>query len=222
MAKIVSTLTNAITKLNTLLELDSTAPTSGDEDYTVWTDLLNTAINIWENEEGMLWKELYVKLADASDGDKTTTTATSYTVPTLFRFPSSGYVWLGTGTNKTPYRVIRQEDVQLYENDKGNWCYFLLDGSPTLEFNPNLTITSGQTINYNYYKYASSVSTGSDTFEMSDPMFAVYYALSELTKEEGNAQSLQLATQKLEAMKTRNEMPAQNQTDNGLDAGFGI
>jgi hypothetical protein len=224
MAKIVSTLDGAITKLNSLLELDSTSPSSGDEDYTVWTDLINAGCNLWENEEGVLWNELFVKLADAPDGTKTTTTANTYTVPALFRFPASGYVWLGSGTNKTAYKVIRQQDLQLYENNSDNWCYFLMDGSPTLEFNPNLTITTGQTISYNYYKYASALTTGTDTFEMSDPMFAVYYALSELTKEEGNAQALNIATQKIESMKTRNEQPAWYQSDSQqqVDVGFGV
>lgn len=225
MAKIISSLTNAVTYLNTLLELDSTAPSSGEEDFTVWTALLNTGVNIWENEEGMLWNELFVKLADAPDGTKTTTTATTYTVPALFRFPASGYVWLGTGTNKTAYKVIKQHEVQLYENDSSNWCYFLQDGTSTLEFNPNLTITSGLTISYNYYKYASAVSAASDTFEMSDPMFAVYYALAELTKEEGNGQSLNIANQKMDAMKTRNESPAWFQEDSltrNTGVGFGI
>jgi hypothetical protein len=225
MAKIVSTLTQGLTYLNTLLELDSTAPASGEEDFTVWTNLLNIGVNLWENEEGVLWKELFVKLADAPDGTKTTTTATTYTVPALFRFPASGYVWLGSGTNKTAYKVIKQEEVQLNENNTDRWCYFLLDGTPTLEFNPNLSIESGQTISYNYYKTATAVSVGADTFEMSDPMFAVYYALSELTKEEGNAQALNLATQKMEAMKTRNEMPAWFQEDSFLtntNIGFGV
>lgn len=223
MAKIVSTLAQAVTYLNTLLEVDSTPPTIGDEDYTMWTSLLNIGVNIWENEDGVLWKELFVKLVDAPDGTKTTTAATSYSVPALFRFPASGYVWLGSGTNKTAYKVIKQEDVQLYENNSDNWCYFLMDGTPTLEFNPNLTITAGYTISYNYYKYASAVSASQD-FEMADPMFAVYYALAELTKEEGNAQSLGLATQKLEAMKTRNIMPAYFQSDqlSGVDSGFGV
>lgn len=225
MARVISTLTNAIAKLNTLYNGSSTPPTSGEEDYLVWTDLFNTAINIWENEEGMLWRQLFGKLSAASDGDKTTTTATSYAVPTNFRFPNSAYVWVGSGTNKTPYKVIKQEDVQLYENDMGNWCYFLMDGSPTLEFNPNLTVTAGHTISYNYYKYASPVSTGSDTFEMSDPMFAVYYALSELKKEEGDTSAIAIATQKLDAMKTLEMMTAEFQENtvlNAVGAGLGI
>ena len=226
MAEIVSDLDDAIEYINSLYESDSQPPTSGDEDFIVWTSLINIAINLWENEEGLLWKELFVKLTDAVDGDKTATAGDySYAVPTNFRFPASGYVWLGTGTNKTAYKVVKQEDLVLYENDSGNWCYFLMDTTPTLEFNPNCTLTTGQTINYNYYKKAAKLTTGASTFEMSDPMFAVYYVLSELKKEEGDATAGQIASQKLEGMKTKNTMPANWQDNsllNSLGKGFGV
>ena len=78
---------------------------------------------------------------------------------------------------------------------------------------------------YNYYKNATAVSTGTDTFEMSDPMFVVYYTVAQLTKEEGNAESLSMASQKLEAMKVRNEAPAYYQDNSMLNPtgeGFGI
>lgn len=226
MAKIVSTLGDAIGYLNTLYNGSTDVPVQGDEDYTVWASLMCIAISLWENEEGMLWKELFVKLADASDGTKTITAGTyTYTVPTNFKFPSSGYVWLGSGSNKTAMKVLRQEDLQLYENDTGNWCYFLLDTTPTLEFNPNCTLRTGDTISYTYYKTASQVATATDTFDMADPMFCVYYALSELKKEEGDTSSLTIATQKLEAMRTRNVMPAywQEQTMTvKTKGGFGV
>lgn len=178
---------------------------------------------MWESEEGVLWKELFVKLADAATGSKTTNGTTSYTCPTDFVFPASGYVWLGTGTNKTPYKVIKIEEVQLVSNDKSNWCYFIQGGTPKLEFNPNLTIDTGSTINYDYYKHATKLTAGTSTFEMSDPLFAVYYALSELTKEEGNQGALTIATQKLEGMKTKNQMTTWFQEDNTfVGEGFGI
>lgn len=225
MAKAISTLADAISYTNALYEMDSTAPSSGDEDYTVWLALFNVAVNLWENEEGILWNELFVKLVNASDGDKTTSAAThSYTCPTDFRFPASGYVWLGSGTNKTVLKVIKQEEIQLYENTTGRWCYFLMNGSPTLEINPNLTISGGYTISYNYYKTATKLTTGTDTFEMSDPMFAVFYALSELKKEEGDTSAASIATQKLEAMKTKNIIPTWFQQDailNKTENGFG-
>lgn len=225
MAKIITDVEDAISFLNTLYEADSEAPASGEEDFDVWLSLLNVAVNIWENEEGILWKSLFVKLSAAPDGDKTTDGTNSYDCPALFQFPASAYVWIGSGTNKTAYKVIKQEEVQLYENDSSNWCYFLMDTSPTLEFNPNLTISTGQTISYNYYKTATALVDGTSTFEMSDPMFAVYYALSELKKEEGDNSSLSIATQKLNAMKTRNSMPTWLQEDSLIDhvsSGFGV
>ena len=225
MAKVLTDLDDAIEYLNTLYEADETPPTSDQEDYAVWTSLFNIAANLWENEEGVLWKELFVKLADAANGDKTVTADDfSYALPADFRFPASGYVWLGTAPNATAYKVIKQEEVQLYENDTGNWCYFLMDTTPTLEFNPQLNLTTGDTISYMYYKNATKLTTGTDTFEMSDPMFMIYYALAELKKEEGDLSAQAIASQKLEAMKTRNIMPApyqMNRFENLVEAGFG-
>lgn len=215
MAVIVNMLDNLVSYTNTLYESDATAPSSGDEDYLVWTALFNIAINLWENEEGVLWNELFTSLANAADGTKTTTAGIySYSCPTLISFPASGYVWLGSGVNKTPYKVIKPEEKQLYENNSGDWCYFLLDATPTLEFNPNLTISTGQTINYSLYLKATKLSASTDVIQMSDPMFAVFYALSELKKEEGDTSALSIATQKLEAMKTKNIQPAWFQSDN--------
>jgi len=219
MAKVLTDLDDAISHINTILELDSTAPTSGDEDYTVWMNLCNIAIDLWEHEEGILWKELFVELADAADGDKTTVAGqTQYDVPTDFKFLNSGFVWV----DDVPFPVIRIEDLQLYDQNTSNWCYFT---KTHLEFNPNLTVEAGGTIKYNYYKNATALTTGTDTFEMSDPMFAVYFAVSELTKEEGNAETLNIAMQKLEAMKVRNEAPAYYQDNsmmNPVRDGFGI
>ena len=124
---------------------------------------------------------------------------------------------MGSGVSKTPYKVIKPEELQLYENNSGDWCYFLLDSAPTLEFNPNLTISTGQTINYSLYKKATKLSASTDVIQMSDPMFAVYYALSELKKEEGDTSAASIASQKLEAMKTKNIMPAWYQSDNLLN-----
>jgi len=226
MGVVINDLDDIVSYVNTLYEGDDTPPSSGDEDYTVWTSLANIAIDLWENEEGMLWRELFVKLEDASDGDKTTVAGTnSYDVPSDFRLPASGYVWLGSGTSKTAYKVISQEEAQLHSIDSERWCYFLLDGSPTLEINPNLTITGGYTINYEYYKKATKLSSGSDTPEMSDPMFIVYYILSELKKEEGDTSAALIASQKLEAMKIRNVLPAWFQSDgvtNKTEHGFGV
>lgn len=225
MARINNTLTDLVKRINTLYNSSSTPPNPGEEDYLIWTDLICIAISLWETEEGMVWREMFTSLSNAADGTKTTTTANSYAVPTNFNFPNSAFVWLGSGNQQIPYKVIKQEDIQLYENDSGNWCYFLMDTTPTLEFNPNLTMTAGQTINYNYYKYASPVATGTDIIEMSDPGYCIYYALSELKKEEGDVSALSIANQKMESMKTKNFMTAQfqeNTTKDPMNPGFGV
>ena len=222
MVQIINTLDDAISYLNTLYEGDTTAPSDGDDDYTYWTSLINAAINIWELEEGVLWNELFVKLEDASDGDtETVASHFAYDLPTDFKFPASGYVWFGSGTSKTSAKVIKQEEFQAYENSTERVCWFTTD---TLELNPNMTITGGYTISYSYYKNATLMSATTDVIEMSDPMFAVFYALSELRRDEGDTSSAAIATQKLEAMRTSNIMPTwlQDTLEISTDAGFGL
>lgn len=204
---IIKTAGDAINYINTLYETDSDAPTSGTEDFEVWLAMLNVAVNIWENEEGVLWRELYKKLSSAEDGDKTTEEGvTSYDCPTDFSFPADGYVWLGAGTQKTPYKIKHLEEIHLLQTDTSRWCYFITGNAPTLEFNPNIAgeIPDGATISYNYYKQATTLTDETSEFDMSDPMFAVFYVLAELNKEEGDDSSSAIASQKLESMRVKN------------------
>jgi hypothetical protein len=227
MTAVISTLANAITYLNGLYEQDSTDPTSGDESYALWTALFNIAIGIWENEEGMLWRELYVSLADATDGDKTISASTwDYDCPTDFRFVVGKVRLVSPSGVSSYYEVIPPTDVSLYDDNSGRWCYFTgnVNTGYDLHFNPDLNLTTGDTIAYEYYKNASTLSSPTDKFEMADPMFAVFYALSELKKDEGDTSALSIASQKLESMKTKNIMPAHWQESslmNKTDDGFG-
>jgi len=214
MAKVISDLDDAISYINSLYNLGVTPPAEGDDDYVLWTSLINMSVNLWETEEGVLWNELFVKLADAATGDKVTSGGTnSYDCPDDFVFPASAYIWLGYGTTKSAYKVIDVKRLTLRENDTGKWCYFI---NGALEFNPNLAVPDNYTISYDYYKTATALSGGSDTFEMSDPLFAVYYVVGELKKEEGDTSALQIASQKMEAMKTRNIMPPWLADDDNL------
>ena len=228
MSQIIKTLSEAITYLNSLYEQDSTPPTVGSDDYTVWTGLLNIAISIWENEEGVLWRELYTTLADAADGDKTITASKwDYDCPSNFNFVVGKVRLVSPSGVSTYYEVLPTSDVSLYDDNSGQWCYFTGNASTgyKLHFNPDLTLTTGYTIVYEYYKTATKLSSGTDTFEMADPMFAVFYALSELKKDEGDTSALSIATQKLEAMKTKNIMPSLYQDTslrNRTEDGFGI
>ena len=228
MAVIVQTLADFVSYLNSLFESDSTAPSSGDEDYTVWTALANTAINIWEKEEGIDWKELYTNLSDAADGDTTIEDDDwDYDCPTDFDHVVGKVRLVSTGGVSSYFSIISPKQVPLADDTSGQWCYFTGNNSSgyDLHFNPDLTLTTGDTIKYEYYKKATKLSATTDKFEMSDPMFAVFYALSELKKEEGNADEIAIATQKLEAMKVRNMAPSEEEDtsiSNKMEVGFGV
>jgi len=227
MAVIIQTLADFVSYLNTLYESDSTAPSSGDEDYTVWTALANIAINIWEREEGVNWKELHTNLSDASDGDTAIEDDDwDYDCPTDFDHVVGKVRLVSTSGISSYFNVISSKEVPLADDTSGQWCYFTgnISSGHDIHFNPDLNLTTGDTITYEYYKKATKLSATTDKFEMSDPMFAVYYALSELKKEEGNADEIAIATQKLEAMRVSNMSPSEEESNsiiNRSEAGFG-
>ena len=72
--------------------------------------------------------------------------------------------------------------------------------------------TTGKTIDYPYYKDATIPSADGDIIEMSDPMFAIHYALSILHENDGQGDratlALAKASSKLSGMRWKNVMPA--------------
>ncbi len=171
--------------IQVLYEGDTDTPTSGSEDWNLRTELINAAINRWEKEGGVLWNELWVKLSDAADGDKTTAAdTTSYDCPSDFK-AIGGYVRL-TGTDGTTYyKVIPTQDVQLYDNSTTALCYVTGNASNGFDINFISAPAAGLTINYEYYKEADTVSQTTDVLEMSDPYFAIYFTTSQLFSNDG-------------------------------------
>jgi hypothetical protein len=202
-------------RVHALYEQDSDSPSSGEEDYTVRTTLANDAINVWETENGVLWNELFTTLDDASDGDTTTTADTSaYDAPSDFKFPV-GFVKITDASTggETFYEQIRPEDSGL-DWDEGDKFYYVTGNKSSgykIHLNPTPDST-GDEIDYEYYKEASELSATTDEFEMSDPGFAVYWTLNKLQAEEGRGgMALQVAMEKLRGMKTKNMMTGFNQ-----------
>lgn len=198
--------------IHTLYEGDTDTPTSSDDDYSVRTNLINAGINRWEHEDGMLWNELFVKLADASDGDKTTTAdTTSYDCPTDFAFPG-GYVRLYTTAGQsTYYSVIEPGKAQLLDNQDKNVCWF--EGDPQNGYDLKFLDThdASQTISYEYYKSADTLSSGSDVAEIKDPYFLVYYVVSRLYELDNritlSQKAFQEGEQRMSQMRSRNMQP---------------
>jgi len=219
----------ALQQIHILLEKDTDYPSSGSEDYTVRQALLANAVRVWAYEEGVTWNELFVDLADASDGDTTTTAdQEEYDAPSDLVFPVGYLRIIDSDGNSTYYKLIRPDDVQLYDNDSSTKIWWVTgnkkDGKK-VHIHPAPS-SSGLTISYEYYKEPTVPSSGSDVLEMSDPQFAVYWVLSELLRDEnpGLAQTYQnIALNKLNAMKLRNDVPARWQESGWRDvySGFG-
>ncbi len=196
--------------LHRLYQGDDSTPSTSDSDYTVRRSYLNDAIRQWEVEDQ--WRELYVTLADASDGAKTTTASTAtYSAPSDFRQPV-GFLRItdsSSGT-ETYYTFIDVDRVQLFDNDTSSKFYYVT-GNPqdgyTIHIHPTPD-TTGETIAYEYYKTADTLSSTTDVFEMSDPYYAIYYALSVLFENDGQGdramKALAQANDRLQRMKINN------------------
>lgn len=182
--------------------------TDSDE-YLAGRIYCNAAINRWENYENTKWDELWTTLTAAATGTKTLTQGTTaYACPTNMRFPSS---WVRTTSagGSTYWQTVSPERLSELVNSQDRFCYFtgsVKDGF-TLNFNPNVTLTTGDSINYEYYKTATPFTTTTSTTEISNPYFIVYTVLAQFIKLDGedNTQELQNAEEALEQMRVMNE-----------------
>lgn len=213
------TLTQLQQNLHALIENDSDTPESTDDTYTVRTRLINQAILQWENERDVLWKELW---ATESGNDTVTASDTDYDAPANFKMPG-GYVWFTDADgNVTKLPIVDVEDVQTYDGDE-KICYFT--GNPqdgyvlNLGWSPTASDQlTGQAISYDYYKTADQLSSASDTAEMSDPSFIVFWVAAHQSQVEGDFNSytvfFQQAQEALRRMRVANETGTNHQNMN--------
>jgi hypothetical protein len=174
------------------------------------------------------WKELFAEHADtASDIVKTTTVGT-YTYDTASDFvePSSYVRTTDVGGGHQYWKVIPPQQKALYVSSQDYICWFTGNGKDgfTLHFNPNVTLTTGDTINYEYYKTASNFVTTTSTTEMADDYFIVNYILAQFYKDEDvNLYKIHsdIANAKLNQMITKNSMEVETADDED-GAGFGF
>lgn len=183
------TLDDAVKVVYRRWEQSISYPTSGTEEYTIITGALNDAIEAWggrAKEESTQWKELFVNLSDASSGTKTTTVSdTTYSAPTDF-VEISSWVKITDSTGSLYYEYVEPNDVmrRLKENSGDRFFWITgKEGSRVININPAPSAT-GDTIEYSYYKLPSTLSSTTDTFEMSRPYFAIYFALASLNESE--------------------------------------
>lgn len=212
-------------------ELNVDVPSSGDDDYTLRTALINQWIENWENEEGMLWDELYAPASITVTGASNYSLLASYS---NMKRPG-GWVRLEDSSGNTIawYPVKKPNEIQNLINSSDNYAYFLGDeyDGYTLYFNPHALPTSG-TIKFSYYKKATRLSTSADNVEMSDPLYIVHGVVSDIYSTEDPGESdknFQIAQNKMKSMKIRNIQKAWYQENNIPDrnstrgiGGFGL
>lgn len=224
-------------QIHTLYENDPDTPATTDDDYLIRRNLINVAINRWENDMGYLWNELWTNTTIYNTGAVLTIVAgtATYATPDNFRFPG-GYVSIYNGTDLVKkLRVVKPEEAQKFDSET-EYAYFRGDtaNGHTLVLNPAPTSDmNGYTIRYDYYKRATAMADADDTPEMSDPYFIVWNVVAELNKADNNIAlyeaALGEAETRLKQMEVLNTMQPHYQ-DYGLDdnqvinsnAGFGI
>jgi len=218
-----------------LYETDTGNWATSDQEYLAARKYCTIAIKKWANYDNTRWRELFVTLTDSTDedADKTLTAGTSaYTCPDDMRFPASWVrIVAATGGNVTFWKVIGPEKSANYADSEAKVCWFT--GSEkagyTLNFNPNVTLTTNDVINYEYYKTATIFAATTDTTEVPDPYFIVYFVLARFLKNDGedNIEELQEADDRLETMRASNMSGVFGVPDNieetlSTNTGFGM
>jgi len=167
-----------------LYETDTTGWDTDSSEYLAARNYANAAISRWENYNNTTWRELWSTLTAAADGTKTLTASTyAYNCPTNFKRPSS---WVRTGDDLF-WTVVSPEHLARLVDSQDYFCYFTgsVKAGFKVNFNPNLTLTTDDAIEYEYYKTATQFAAITDTTEMADPYFIVYFVLARFLKNDG-------------------------------------
>lgn len=195
-------------------ENDNSTWSSTSAEYLTARNLSKSAIMRWAYVEGGMWDELFTTLTAAADGTKTTTAGTyTYTAPTDMRIPPQpdDYVRVENSAGASAYyRVIPLSKVQQLDDTSDHICWFT--GNPklgyTLNINSGVTLITGETILYEYYRNPTYLTTTTSTTEMTNPMFIVHYVLYRMYKSDGllneAREELQMAEDLLDEMKAMN------------------
>ena len=223
------TIAQALTILHKLYERNTDEPASSEADYSVRIELINQAINLWENVPEIAWSELV-----STHEDTIATSDNDYSGPTDLIYPVGFLSVYDSNGTPTLYGYKRPEEKhKLEKTDPSATFYYLTGGDSAKIINIRPTPTAainGQTFKLDYYKRATIYSTGEETtpIEMGDPYFAIYFALSQLYLDDRNFEAYDdmraIANEKLSAMRIKNEATPffqHSQMDETYFGGFG-
>jgi hypothetical protein len=159
---------------------EATIPATTDDEYIIFQELANEAINRWANYDGTYWKELFTTLTQAGETITIQTGVSDYDAPDDFK-EAGGFVKIkdANGNTVRTYAIQEPQEVQ-FLTDSSQYCYFTGDPSNgyTLHLNPAPdSAINGMSMDYDYYKLPTTFSGTSDVSEMSQPYFIVHRAL---------------------------------------------
>lgn len=217
-------ISTAIQQVHLISQGNTDYPSSGEDDYSLSLALLNNAINIWENQEGIDWAELFnTETGTITSGDFDISLSSNFKRP-------AGQLKIGG----LLYNFNSPNEQHLTQQIDSSYKHFTvtgIQGSKVLNIYPTPgSDIDGATFYLPKYRFATTYSTGVETdhIDMSDPYFAIHYAIGQIKLEDdptGAGVHQQIANQKLSAMRIANDSKPIGSIENNHDltySGFGV
>jgi len=220
-----------IEQIYSAYENDDDTWSATTSEYLTARNFTTAAIKRWANLEGVNWDELFTKLADAGDGDKTVTADDyEYDCPTDMNLSPqpNDYVRIeNSGGASSYFKVIPLVKVQQIDDISDKLCW--ITGNPKLGYvlniNSGVNLSTGDTIQYEYYRNPTYFTAIDSVTEMANPMFIVHHVLWRLYKNDGllteAREELQMAEDLLDEMKANNTEVITDDRSGAVE-GFGV
>lgn len=176
------TLEEGLQKIHREYEGDVDYLDADDEETLLRKACVQDGIKDWVGEKFPEKRETFCDLASASDGDKLTSGVdTIYDCPTNFIRPA-GKIKIGDSIYLS-YIDPSQIAKKLEENSGTPWYTVIgYPGAYKLRINP--AQVAGLAINYDYFGTVTIPTSMNSPIPISRPLYAVYYALWKLFKED--------------------------------------
>lgn len=202
---------------------DPTSSTTADDEQTSRIRLINMAIGAWARQD-VYWRELWTKYTHASTLSGTTT----YPIAATDFLQPGSLLYLTDANGAVKFLDVISPEQQLkYVQPANNAGQInvvrpaaFVTGNPATGWTLNLTFTPqsgdgyyGSTPSLYYYKTPLKMGAVSDTPEMSDPSFIVWYVTYQKhlfnSRTDQAEEALGQANEAMQNMKIRNEMMVQ-------------
>lgn len=193
-----------------------------DEETQLRVEYIKDGIRDW-TDKFPEYREQFMSLVDAADGDKLTTAATTvYTAPSNFIRPA-GTVKIG---DSIYLNYIEPGSINTYNQNNSNAYWYSITGSPgSYKIRINPVQAASLAINYDYFGEVTLPTLTTQTIPISRPLYCVHYALWKLFSEDDPVRAKQhqdamMEQERLERVELAKASGSPNRLS-FLGAGFG-